>query len=480
MVIRSPVAALHAQDHSQAGVVDAVIVGAGIAGLYAANRLMTAGFDVLVFEAAAKAGGRVKSRPEKHTHLGLVIDDGANLINSTDTLALRLMDQFNINYVRRLKPGMDSMNYLVNGQLHDQASFDRLIFAESRTAINAILADQDIWRNDPERDTNPLFIDESIASYLQRLGSGPILRTMLKSFFWSEYGFMTDELNLHVLFDYLEIDLACPCFQLIPNVDEAYTVPDGTAQITAKLEERVRGHVHYGAPVTSIREGNGIIEVEARTKDGILIARGRHLFFSAPLHSLKTMAVAVEGISQHALDEAGIASYASGCKLHLKFEAGFHDLYRYSGIILTETGEQIWTSGTGQGGAGLLTVLTGPLPPGRAAVVSYAGRVLTALDQICPGLSEYYVGVESSDAPLSYSGSLHPGEIAHLAIHDGGVRWSTIGEASGGPLQGYLEGALRSAEAGVSRYILARRRVREHAFSGSGKSRTNMRDQTSA
>lgn len=439
---------------------DAIVVGAGIAGLYAAWRLRKAGYSVIVLEAEAGAGGRVRSRPEKQTRLGLTIDDGANLINSTDTLALRLMDSFGIRYVRRLKPGMDSMNYLVRGVLYGQQDFDRLIFNESRSAINAMLADQEIWRNDPGRDTDPRFIDESIAAYLKRLEAGPILRSILKSFFWSEYGHEIGNLNLHVLFDYLEIDLESPYFKLIPNVDEAYTVPDGLAQITARMEEEVHAQVLYGAAVRRISEENDRIAVEANGPPGMLRRSARHLFFAAPLHRLKDIKVEVEGLSQHAIDEAGITSYADGTKLHLKFEPGFHERYRYAGIVLTDTGEQIWPSSTGQGGAGLLTVLTGPLPAGRAAAVVLAGQVLMALDSVLPGLSDLYVGVERSDAPMSYSGSLRPGELAHLAIHEGAARWTTIGEASGGPLQGYLEGALRSADAGVSRYILSRRKVR--------------------
>ncbi len=61
---------------------------------------------------------------------------------------------------------------------------------------------------------------------------------------------------------------------------------------------------------------------------------------------------------------------------------------------------------------------------------------------------------------MSYSGSLHPGEVAHLAIHDGGTRWATIGEASSGELQGYLEGALRTAEKAVCRYLLQKRAIK--------------------
>ena len=418
---------------------EVLIVGAGISGLYAAYRLMQANVSFKVLEADDHSGGRIQSHIERHSHLGLVIDDGANLINSTDRLAVGLMDKFGISYVRRLKLGMDGMHYLCAGVEYDQAGFDRLIFAESGTAICSILAVQDVWRADPMRDFDPKFIDESIASYLSRVNAGPTLRAMLKSFFWSEYGHEIEDLNLHVLFDYLEIDLSCPCFKLIPNVDEAYTVPGGTNQITNELERICHEHVSYSRRVSEISESGGVITVTALDEGQVAETHtAKQIIFAAPLHSLKKISVMVEGISASTIDQASVATYAQGTKLHLKFQEGFDKLYRYTGILLTDTGEQIWTSGTGQGGAGLLTVLTGPIPAGRASAVLHAGRVLQMLDGICPGLSELYVGVERSDAPMSYSGSLKPGEAAHLAIHDGGAHWTTIGEASSGELQGYL------------------------------------------
>ncbi|MFN0191162.1 MAG: flavin monoamine oxidase family protein [Aestuariivirga sp.] len=438
-----------------------IIVGAGIAGLYAARKLGQANVPHLVLEADDHAGGRVFSRQERQSHLGLTIDEGANLINSTDTLAIGLMNQFGIRYVRRLKPGTDNMHYLVNGEEYAQADFDRLLFRESREALNTIQRDQEVWNTDARRATNPAYIDQSIADYLAAISSGPVLRTMLKSFFWSEYGREIENLNLHVFFEYVEIDLNCPCFRLIPNVDEAYTVPGGLGQIAARLERDNHDRVRYGRRVESIIENGNRIGITARLRGGAVETySARHVFFAAPLHSLPKIRVEVEGLSAHAIGNAGIATYAHGTKLHLKFLEGFHKAYRFSGILLSDTGEQIWPSSTGQGGAGLLTVLTGPLPPGRAHAVAHAGRVLLALDRVCPGLSELYVGVERSDAPASYSGSLRPGEPACLAIHDGGAHWTTIGEASHPELQGYVEGALRSADDGVTRYLMLRRQAK--------------------
>jgi monoamine oxidase len=446
------------REHGTGTDTEVAIVGGGVAGLYVAYRLRQASVPFVLLEAEARIGGRVFSRPERHSQLGLMLDEGANLINSTDTLAIELMDRFGITYVRRLKPGQAGMHYVVHDELLGQERFDRLLFQDSPAAIDAIVRDQEVWLNEADRDFDPQFIGESIASYLKRIAAGPVLTTMLKSFFWSEYGHEVENLNLHVLFDYLDIDLTSPCFKLIPNADEAYTLPDGTGQIALGLEKYGRDCIQCNKRVTSIIEKDAVIAIACG--DGHRLT-ARQVFFAAPLHALNSIDVAIDGLAPQAVEMARAATYARGTKLHLKFEPGFERLYRHGGILLTDTGEQIWNSSTGQGGAGLLTVLTGPMPAGRSATVEQAARLLRLLDRISPGLSDLHVGTERSDAPMSYSGSLKPGEVADLAIHDGGTHWITVGEASSEELQGYLEGALRSADAGVARYLARRRALKK-------------------
>lgn len=438
---------------------DVLIVGAGLAGLYAAYLLRRSNISCAVLEADDRPGGRVYSRPEASSELGLTLDEGANLINSTDVLALRLMNNASISYVRRISPRAESMNYFVGGLSYSQAEADVLLFGESPAAMTQFAADQQIWREDNDRDINPRFIDNNIANYLNGIGAGPIFTRLLESFFWSEYGHSLADLNLLVLFDYLDLDLRRRTFQLIPKADEAYTVPGGTGQIARLLAGASADRISYGRRVVSIHEREDCIEVCHTGKHGGMTASlARHVFFAAPLHALKHIDIDVKGITQQSLELARSATYANGTKLHMKFSVGFHARYRFTGILLTETGEQIWPSSIGQGGAGLLTVLTGPLQrPGSKGAEERAEHILNILDTKDRGLRPLYVGVERSDAPLSYSGALRPGEKAQLDIHDGGSRWTTIGEASGGELQGYLEGALRSAERGVAELLIRRR-----------------------
>ena len=435
--------------------IDAIIIGGGAAGLFAADRLNRAGMSFLILEANDHAGGRVQSRREVGSELGLMIDEGANLINSTDTLAIDLLNRFNISYVRRLRHGVDHMHYVLDDKSYDQAGMQKLLFERNKSAIRRLAEDQEIWDHDTNRDINPYFIDESIAGYLKRIAADRSLVTLLHSFFWSEYGRVLEELNLHVLFDYLAIDLEHESFKLIPNADEAYTVPGGTGQIMAALEAAFHDHIKYARRVYQISDkAKDRVVVECHNGQGqIETYHGGVVIFAAPLHSLGDILVSVSGLKRESLAQARAATYARGTKLHLKFAKGFHKFYTYPGILVTDGGEQIWPSDTGQGQAGLLTVLTGPMPPNVEALEQRVHHLLAVLETVAPHSSGYFVGAERSDAPMSYSGSLRPGEVASLSINNGSTRWITIGEASGGELQGYLEGAFRSAERGTARLI---------------------------
>ena len=67
------------------------VVGAGIAGLSAAVRLVDAGREVIVHEAASFAGGRCRSYLDPT--LGLVIDNGNHLLLSGNHEALDYLDR---------------------------------------------------------------------------------------------------------------------------------------------------------------------------------------------------------------------------------------------------------------------------------------------------------------------------------------------------------------------------------------------------
>jgi monoamine oxidase len=433
-----------AEARSATSETEVVIVGAGAAGLQAADLLRQAGRSYLVLEASDRPGGRIYSRPDLGTDLGLTLDEGANLINSTDRVALKLLKRFQIPYVQRIPHGQDHMIYLFADKVLTQKQCEQVLFRDNAAALKRLAQDQRRRAAGIETKLMRHLTATSVQAYLQEVGADPRLTTLLTSFFWSEYGKRLDEINAHVLHDYFAIDLDKQTFKLIPYTDEAYTVPSGAGQIATHLAAENAGHILYGHKVISIHslEG-GRIEIETETANGIERVRANNVIYAAPLHQLREMDVNVDELSAPELEQARRVTYAYGVKLHMKFRRGFHDVYKFPGIYVTDTGEQIWISSFGQNGAGLLTVLTGPLSsdevPGRVQ------RVLSQLEQLAPGVSRLYAGVEQTTATHSYSGALQPGESNDLAINHEHKHWITVGEASGGQLQGYLEGALESA-----------------------------------
>jgi phytoene dehydrogenase-like protein len=68
----------------------AIVVGAGLAGLSAAVRLVEAGMAVTIAESAAQAGGRCRSYHDPQ--LGLTIDNGNHLVLAGNSAVTRFRD----------------------------------------------------------------------------------------------------------------------------------------------------------------------------------------------------------------------------------------------------------------------------------------------------------------------------------------------------------------------------------------------------
>lgn len=427
-----------------------VIVGGGAAGLLALDRLSEAGIQAILLEQIARPGGRLFSRPATGD-LNLVLDEGANLINSSDKVTLSLLKRFAIPYVRRYPEGSpDHMGFLIEGRVYTQHEADALLFRTNARPLWRIAHDQ---RNRREE----YFTETSIERYLQEVDADETLTRLMAAFFWSEYGRELKELNVNVFFDYISVDAGKKELRFIPYYDEAFTIPGGAGQITDRLAERNKAKIRFENRVTRIdRKPGENFFVTANTPEGESVIEAERLIFAAPLHVLNTIDIDVPELSKEVIAEAANSTYARGVKLHLKFKKGFRQIYKFPGIMTTDTGEQFWTSSQGQpGDSGLLTVLTGPLPGAARAQKSRIRRILIQLEKIAPGVADLYVSAERSEAPFSYSGAFRPFEPKTLKINDlpSTSRWLTIGEASSSAFQGYLEGAFSSADENVKRLI---------------------------
>jgi len=84
------------------------VVGAGVSGLAAAYRLRQSGVNVTVFEAADRAGGKIRTNSEG----GFVWDEGANTMTEGEWEASRLIDDLGLQDKQQY-PNSQHKRYIV-------------------------------------------------------------------------------------------------------------------------------------------------------------------------------------------------------------------------------------------------------------------------------------------------------------------------------------------------------------------------------
>jgi oxygen-dependent protoporphyrinogen oxidase len=84
---------------------DIAVIGAGPAGLSAAWRLVEAGARVTIYEAAARAGGRMRTE----TMEGALVDTGVQLVSTSHTALFELAQSVKARELLRSSPGRDAV-----------------------------------------------------------------------------------------------------------------------------------------------------------------------------------------------------------------------------------------------------------------------------------------------------------------------------------------------------------------------------------
>ena len=138
---------------------DAVVVGAGVAGLACARELHAAGLDVLVLEAGTVAGGRVRTDVVD----GFLLDRGFQVLLTAYPEARRVLDYERLS-TSAVRPRCDRPAREPLPRLSDPWRPARARVASLLTAGRRSLADACAWRG---------FADASRRGSLEEISGGP-------------------------------------------------------------------------------------------------------------------------------------------------------------------------------------------------------------------------------------------------------------------------------------------------------------------
>ena len=257
-----------------------VVVGAGLAGLAAADALLTAGVDVTVLEARDRVGGRVWSVPFE----GGIVERGAEFVLPCNTTIEALAARFGLRlapkgtpYGRREPRGAEAVP-----PADLEAVFDRIADGYAPPGAN------------------------TLADAIERLELESRLAALIRARLEVSMGHPADDLRSDVLGE------GAATF----GDFESYTVAGGNAELARALAGGLGGRIHLSSPVRRLRwdeEG-----VNVWTDSGELVARAAVIAIpTAPLADID-FDPALRGPTAEALDSV---RYGQNAKLFVRLRA---------------------------------------------------------------------------------------------------------------------------------------------------------------
>jgi monoamine oxidase len=241
---------------------DAVVVGAGLAGLAAAARLSAAGRSVVVLEARERVGGRVESV----AHDGHVLDLGGAWIGAGHTRARRLVSELGLGtwpchsdgatVVRENGSRLDSRRYSVR---HPVATVDYRLATRRLDRLAATVSPAEPWSTPAAAQLDGESLEDWLVRATRTDRSRATLRGTVANIFSTE---PSDVSLLHALF-YLRSNGGLGPLLATEGGAQELLVEGGAGLIAAGLARGLGDAVELGAPVRAIASEADGVRVES-------------------------------------------------------------------------------------------------------------------------------------------------------------------------------------------------------------------------
>jgi monoamine oxidase len=260
---------------------DVVVVGAGLAGLAAARRLVDAGAEVVVLEARDRVGGRTLTVPAAD---GTPIDHGGQWIGPTQHRIAALAERLGVTTYPSYERGLntefrDGRAHRFDGQLPDGGDpVSAVAMGQAIRELDAMAAKVPLEA--PWTAEDALAWDsQTVETWLQLRVPAERARIWLRAAIRGTMAAEARDLSLlHTLF---VVRSAGGLARLIATAGGAQErrFHQGAQAISIRLAESLGDRVVLGAPAQVVRHGEGGVEVEA---DGRSVAAGRAILAVPP------------------------------------------------------------------------------------------------------------------------------------------------------------------------------------------------------
>jgi monoamine oxidase len=277
--------------------VDVVVVGAGIAGLRAADRLVAAGLDVRVLEARDRVGGRMENGPlppETGAADGTVVELGGQWIGPTQDRMYELVEDLGLEVFETYNEGQHLLHF--GGRTRRVASHRGAVPKLSPFALADLLQAgvrlerlarriplDAPWEADGARALDGRTFESWLQANVRTATARRFLRLVCEALFSTE---STDLSLLHVLF-YVHSGTDLETLISVDRGAQQHRIVGGSVRIAEALAVRLGDRVQLRTPVRRVRHrdagaGGGGTEVAVATDEGDVVTARRAILTLPP------------------------------------------------------------------------------------------------------------------------------------------------------------------------------------------------------
>jgi monoamine oxidase len=429
------------------------IVGAGIAGLQAAHVLAKGGLGADLYEAGARAGGRILTL-RNIVAPGLHTEAGGEFIDTSHEDTLSLAKEFGLPIQDALggaHAGLIENAWLFGGRLRSEAE----VAAAVRDFTGDIQRDMGDLPDDISAGSGGMVAEldrMSLEEYLGKRGVTGWLRDLIQVAYVAEFGLDADKQSCLNLLTLVSLDTAAGRFEVFGESDERFRIEGGNQALTDAMAAKYRDNLRVNHRLEAIAaDGEGYrLSFQA---DGAAIEKKADIVILAlPFTLLRSVDFRLElpALKKRCIRELG---YGTNAKLFLGFHARPWRQAGFAGNFFTDGPAQSgWDHTKVQPGpAGGITVYQG----GSAGLNLASGGPKAQADTLSDTLERVFPGSKAArnGSVSAFHWPTYPLSLGSYACYLPG-QWTTFageegksvgnlffaGEHCSADFQGYMNG----------------------------------------
>jgi monoamine oxidase len=328
-----------------------IVVGAGLAGLTAAVRLMKDGARVTVLEARDRVGGRVLTLREVFT-AGQHAEGGGDFIDSGQKDIRQLANEYGLSIHPVLRRGFSFVRYKGQGRIHGRPLSGKRawkpVMDRARPLLEAYHRSEQRWESAVLR----ALAQRSVGQWLDEIDADPGMRAMIRGlhgFFLAE----PEDLSLLVLIEQLASDA--------PGQDPMGRIQGGNDRLPQAMAKEVGEALHLKTVARAVHDAQaGLNVIVERASGDHMRMKADYVILAVPVTTLRAIQI-VPALPPEQAKAFERLKYGQVTKSLLQFDRRFWKRKSRSPAYGTDapTGA-IWDANEEQqGSTGILTLMAG-------------------------------------------------------------------------------------------------------------------------